>query len=486
MTLTATAADNVGVSKVEFYRGTTLLATDTSSPYSATDAFSSSAQNGSYSYTAKAYDAAGNTRTSAAAPVTVNLTSTPTPTPTTGYKRVGYFAQWGIYGRNFTLKNVETSGAAATLTHINYAFGGITDDGSCTVTAPGISDSFADYTKAFDAASSVSGTGDTWDQTLRGNFNQLKQLKAKHPGLKALISLGGWTWSKNFSNVALTDAARKKFVSSCIDLYIKGNLPSTDGAGGPGSALGVFDGIDIDWEYPASEGNTGNIVRPEDTRNFTLLLEEFRRQLDALSPGKYLLTAALPSAPSKIAKLEVANISKVLDIMNLMTYDFRGAWAATGPTNFHSNLYPDPNGPGSGEEKSYSVDGAVNAYLSAGAPAAKLVMGIPYYGRGWKGVTNAGNGLYQAATGAAQGTYEPGFDDFKVLKNAPGTVYYHPTTKQAWKFDGSTFWSYDDPTVIASKVAYIKQKGLGGSMAWSLDGDDAQATLSKAIYNGLK
>ena len=171
-----------------------------------------------------------------------------------------------------------------------------------------------------------------------------RELKAKHPGLKALISLGGWTWSKNFSDVALSDASRKKFVSSCIDIYIRGNLPSADGAGGPGTGAGVFDGIDIDWEYPASEGNAGNVVRPEDTRNFTLLLEEFRRQLDATGSGK-LLTAALPSAPAKVAKLEVANISRPLDLMNVMTYDFRGGWNATGPTNFHSNLYSDPARP---------------------------------------------------------------------------------------------------------------------------------------------
>ena len=418
---------------------------------------------------------------------------TPTPQPpvpptspnTSGYKRVGYFVQWGIYARNFRLADMDKSGAAATLTHLNYAFGGITPDGQCTVTTPNLSDSFADYGKAFTADQSVDGVADVWDQKLKGNFNQLKELKTKYPGLKVLISLGGWTWSRNFSDVALTDAARKKFVSSCVDIYIRGNLPLADGAGGPGAAAGVFDGIDIDWEYPGSEGNTGNIVRAEDTRNFTLLLEEFRRQLDAAGSGK-LLTAALPAAPPKVGKLEVGNIARSLDLMNVMTYDFRGGWATSGPTNFHSNLYPDPASPGGAEEKTWSVDTAVNAYLRAGAPAKKLVVGVPYYGRGWRGVGGANNGLYQSAAGLPQGEYEAGIDNYNILVNKPGTVYRNSTTKQMWKFDGNEFWSYDDPEVLTTKMTYIKERGLGGSMAWSMDGEDKNATLSKTIYNALR
>ena len=409
----------------------------------------------------------------------------PTPPNTSGYKRVGYFVQWGIYARNFRLADMDRSGAAATLTHLNYAFGGVTPDGQCTVTAPGLSDSFADYGKAFSGSESVDGVADVWDQKLKGNFNQLKELKAKYPGLRVLISLGGWTWSKNFSDVALTDASRKKFVSSCVDIYIRGNLPVADGAGGPGAAAGVFDGIDIDWEYPGSEGNTGNIVRAEDTRNFTLLLEEFRRQLSAAGSGK-LLTAALPAATSKIGKLEVANIARSLDLMNVMTYDFRGGWATTGPTNFHSNLYPDPASPGGAEEKTFSVDTAVNTYLRAGAPAQKLVVGVPYYGRGWRGVGSANNGLYQNASGTPQGEYEAGIDNYNVLVSKPGTVYRNGVTKQMWKFDGSEFWSYDDPEVLTTKMNYIKERGLGGSMAWSMDGEDKNATLSKTIYNALR
>src|SRR5690606_29156817 len=113
----------------------------------------------------------------------------------------------------------------------------------------------------YTAADSVSGAADSWDQPLAGSFNQLKQLKAKHPDLKVMLSLGGWTWSKNFSAAAATPQSRQHFVSSCIDIYIKGNLPVIDGRGGAGAAAGVFDGFDLDWEWPGSpNGNVGNIV----------------------------------------------------------------------------------------------------------------------------------------------------------------------------------------------------------------------------------
>ncbi len=149
---------------------------------------------------------------------------------------VGYFTQWGIYGRNFRLQNVDASGQAAGLTHLNYAFGNVSKDGTCfIVNEPGQGDAWADFQTPFSAEQSVDGVADAGPETqpLAGNFNQIRELKAKHPKLKALISLGGWTWSNYFSDAALTPASRKKFVSSCIDLYIKGNLPLLDGARRP-------------------------------------------------------------------------------------------------------------------------------------------------------------------------------------------------------------------------------------------------------------
>jgi GH18 family chitinase/chitodextrinase len=422
---------------------------------------------------------------------TVNAAPAKAPSAAAAYPQIiGYFAQWGIYQRGYLVKNIDTSGSASKLTVVNYAFGNVINN-KCEVgvTLTGRGDAFADYTKSFDAASSVDGVADTWDQPLRGNWNQLKELKAKYPNLKVLISLGGWTWSANFSDAALP-ANRSAFVASCIDAYIKGNLPVTDGAGGTGAAKGVFDGIDIDWEYPAAPGNTGNIYRPEDTANFTALLAEFRSQLDAQGTidGKhYLLTIAAPGGVDKIDKIEVSNIAQYLDWMNLMSYDFHGAWDAQGPTNFQAPLYGSPNDPTVGTAKNYNADYAITTYTSRGMPAGKITLGIPFYGRGWTGVTNANNGLYQAATGPAAGTYEAGIEDYKVLK-ARGYPGFRDTayTQAFWTFNGTEWWSYDDPTSITNKMNYVKSKGLLGAMAWELDGDASNGELLSAIYNGLQ
>src|SRR5689334_16636128 len=224
------------------------------------------------------------------------------------YRKVGYFTQWGIYARNYQLSKVQSSGQAARLTHLNYAFGVVTADGLCASADP-----WADWQTPFSADLSVDGVADVAGQPIAGNLNQLAELKKKNPKLRVLISLGGWTGSATFSDAALTDASRQKLVSSCVDLWIKGNLPGLSA----GVAAGIFDGVDLDWEWPGSEGNAGNVIRPEDKRNFTLLTAEFRKQLDALGRKNrkhYELTAFLPAAPAKIdAGFEAKKIFKYLD-----------------------------------------------------------------------------------------------------------------------------------------------------------------------------
>ncbi|MEU8077476.1 glycoside hydrolase family 18 protein [Catellatospora citrea] len=400
-----------------------------------------------------------------------------------GYVKVGYFVQWGIYRRNFLVKNLHTSGMAAKLTHINYAFANVGSDGRCfEANEAGVGDAWADYQKRFKSGESVDGVGDVVSQPLAGNFHQLRKLKAMYPHLKIQLSIGGWTWSKYLSDAALTPASRQAMVASCIDMFIKGNLPfiGTSPHGGAGSASGVFDGFDLDWEWPASEGNTGNVVRPEDKHNYTLLAAEFRNQLDAYGAqvGRtYSLSAFLPADPAKInVGIETAQLFSYLDFATVQGYDLVGAWDPV--TGHQANLYSTPSSP-------FSVDLAVDTYRAQGAPAGKIVIGIPYYGRGWAGAGSANSGLYQPATGPARGTYEDGVEDYKKVIAKQGTVFHDPVAGASWKYGGGAFWSYDTPQVIAQKTAYVKANGLGGTMAWSLDGDTPTGELTTAIHNGL-
>lgn len=403
-----------------------------------------------------------------------------------GKRLIGYFTQWGIYGRNYQVKDIVSSGSAEHLTHINYAFGNVRDN-RCEVgvTQPSDSntgaggDAYADYTMAFSAEKSVDGVADTWDQPLRGNWNQLKKLKAKYPNLKVLISLGGWTWSRGFSSAARLEN-RQAFVASCIDAYIRGNLPVTDGAGGTAAAAGVFDGIDIDWEYPNATGLTGG--SEEDRQNYTDLLAEFRRQLDAINP-ELLLTVAVGAGADKIRAVDPAQYQASVDYINVMTYDFHVA--SEPQTNHHSALYHSDADPSTGDVALYNSDDAIQALLRAGVLADKLNLGVGFYGRGWTNVASINNGLYQSGQAAA-GTYESGIEDYKVLKNTSGEHYYDEQAGAHWTYDGSTFWSYDDPTVIAQKMAYVNTVGLGGAFFWEFSGDTTDAELVKKISDTLQ
>ena len=422
------------------------------------------------------------TRTNTPIPPTATRTNTPspataTPTPLPGGNKevIGYFTEWGVYGRNYQPKNLVTSGSAAKMTRILYAFSNISN-GQCA-----IGDSYADYDKFYDAASSVSGVADTWDAgALRGNFHQLQELKALYPNLKVVISVGGWTWSSGFSAAAMTPASRQAFAASCINTFIQGNF---------GAGLhypGIFDGVDLDWEYPGSCGNTCN-YSPQDPQNYTALLAEFRSQLNAVTAttGKpYSLHIAAPAGSDKFNIMDLSHMHPYLNTIDLMTYDLHGAFEST--TNFQAPLYGSPNDPSPPPANTYNANYAVQAYKNAGVPAAKIVMGVPFYGRGWTNVPNVNNGLYQPSSTAAPGTYEAGIEDYKVLKNLGYSQFRDPITQAFWIFNGSTFWSYDDTTSMTNKMNYIKSQGLGGAMFWEASGDDPTGTLITAVYNGLR
>ncbi|MEU6478460.1 glycoside hydrolase family 18 chitinase [Streptomyces sp. NPDC047017] len=444
------ATDDKGVKNYDVLRDGKKIATVTTTSY--TDSGLTAGTD--YSYSVQARDTADQTGP-ASAPAAVHTTgggTTPPPGGGGDKVKLGYFTEWGIYGRNYNVKNLVTSGSAAKITHINYAFGNVTG-GKCA-----IGDSYADYDKAFTADQSVSGVADTWDQPLRGNFNQLRELKAKYPNLKILWSFGGWTWSGGFGDAAKNPAA---FAQSCYDLVHDPRWAD------------VFDGIDIDWEYPNDCGLTCDTSGPDAFKNLMAALR-------AKFGSSALITAATSadgSAGGKVDHTDYAGASQYVDWYNVMTYDFFGAWDAKGPTAPHSPLTSYPGIPKAG----FTTADAMAKYKAQGVPAKKLLIGIGFYGRGWTGVTQDAPG--GTATGAAPGTYEAGIEDYKVLKSScpvtgtiAGTAYAHC---------GGNWWSYDTPATIKSKMAWADSQGLGGAFFWEFSGDTSDGELVNALSTGL-
>jgi chitinase len=379
----------------------------------------------------------------------------------------GYFEEWSIYFAGYNIANLQTNGVADKLTHLTYAFGNATATG-CT-----IADSWADYQDPY--LPSVSGT--PYAGPLYGNFAALQQLKQLHPNLKVEISLSG---ADGFSAAASTAASRKAMVASCIDLFVNGNLA-------PGvSAAGVFDGIDIDWEFPAAS----------DTVNATLLLQEFRKQLDALGETNkkhYLLTMFGPAGQQNFANLQLCEVARQLDFFNMQGYDYHGTWETS--TNHASPLFDDKQDPDASEN--FYIDYTIRSYLEAGVPGEKLVLGIPTYARGWTGVPKENHGLYQTSTGAApfpaaDYLQTPGLITYLTVTGLNGyTRYFDDRRLAVWLYDPTTqtFWSYDDPVTVWLKTLYVRTRvpgGLGGAFVWALKDDDANGTIVKTVAAGLK
>jgi chitinase len=379
-----------------------------------------------------------------------------------------YFPEWGIYGRNFQVADVP----ADKLTHLIYSFLDLKSSGEVA-----LFDSYAAVEKRFPAHETVSGEADQWyyppgdpraTQTVWGNFNQLSQLKEKYPHLKVSIAVGGWTLSDHFSTVCATAAGRERFAASLatfLDTYR------------------MFDGVDFDWEYPGGGGEPGNSAAPDDGRNYAALLGLVRTKLDALGASqgrRYQISVASPAGLEKIAKFNLAGLAPSVDFFNLMAYDFHGTWEAkTG----HQSAF-------TGDAAGYDVKTAVQAYLAAGVPAGKIVLGAPLYTRAWAGVADGGDGGYaEQARGAAPGSFEAGNYDYKdllaKLQDPAGgwRLYWDDAAQAAYVHNAreSLFSSFETPTSIAQRAQWASAIGLGGMMFWDVSNDATASSESLVL-----
>jgi chitinase len=404
----------------------------------------------------------------------------------------GYFEEWSIYYAGYNIANLQQNGVADKLTHLIYAFANVT-----TTPAPAcaIADSWADYQTPY--LPSVSGT--PYPGPLYGNFAAIQQLKQLHPHLKVLISMGGASAANvaAFVSASSTEAGRQALASSCINMFIQGNIATGV------TAPGLFDGFNIDWEFPTAA----------DKQNFTALLKEFRSQLDALgeTTGKhYVLSFDGPAGAQNYVNIDLRKAAEQVDFITIDGYNYAGSWDTQ--TNDASPLFDDRQDPLHGQ--GLDIDSTVNAYLKAGVPPHKYTMGLPLYGAGWTGVPDVHHGLYQDSTGPspvplANGKglctdlsgNTPGCD---VLLT-PGTATYSTLAKLAangysnwfdrqrvavslYNPDSDTFYTYDDPDTAFLKMLYVDVKvpgGLGGAYVWALKDDDANGSMVKTMAAGL-
>ena len=276
-------------------------------------------------------------------------------------------------------------------------------------------------------------------------------------------------------------------------MFIGGNIA-------PGiTAPGLFDGINIDWEFPSAS----------DTQNFTALLQEFRIQLNQLSAttGKpYLLSFDGPAGSEDYVNIDLFQAARQVDFITIDGYNYAGSWDTQ--TNDASPLFDSRQDPEFGQ--GLDINATVNAYLKAGVPPSKYTMGVPLYGAGWTGVPNSDHGLYQSSTGPspvplANGTgicldlsgdtpgcdvlLTPGLATYSTLVNlmANGySSYYDPQRVAVSLYDPTlgTFYTFDNPLTAMLKMMYVNTKvpgGLGGTYVWAVKDDDANGTMVKTM-----
>ncbi len=398
---------------------------------------------------------------------------------------VAFFPEWRVKGNNpYFVKDIEARGSADKITVLNYAFIIPRADSAGRI-LPGFLDPYYAYRQIYSSEMSIDGIADDSANTLRGQFNQLKKLKQRHPDLKIVLSIGGWEGSTYFSDAVRTPESREYFIDQCIKRFISGDLPEVNGAGGENSAAGIFDGFDIDWEYPVKGGLKETRHNPDDSDNLSKFLELFRTKLDSLNPA-FLLTAAIPATEKSLSYFNLYDDQKFLDWYNVMTFDYTGAWDPY--TGHMTGLLSSPADTAYDRERN-SFDKTIRLLNCVyRVSASKLVPAAAFYGRAWGKVDSQSFGPGSTGSEITADTTEgvKTFSDLKKLIGDSYQLYWDSAAMAPYLFNsaGKIFITFDDEKSIALKLHYVRAYNLRGLMFWEISGDDSSGTLVEVIYNG--
>ncbi|TVY89250.1 Endochitinase B1 [Lachnellula willkommii] len=349
-----------------------------------------------------------------------------------GKRAVGFFGDWNIYGRNFTVADIPVK----QLTHVIYAFANINNvTGEVT-----LGDPWADVEKPFDGNDAQGN-----DTNLEGSIKQLYLLKQQNRHLKTLLSVGGWTYSPNISPILHNETCRATFASSAVKLMYN---------------LG-FDGLDYDYEY---------INSTEQAAQFVDLLAKTRTLLDAYRnvTSPFLLTFDAPAGPEHYELLDVKGMDQYLDFWTFMAFDYTGAFTTPPYAGHAQNLY------GSNDTLAtpFNTSSGIEYYIAQGATASKLHLGNPLYGHAFQNTHGPGtpfNGTGNGSFGDAGGNWD--YDLLPLTRNA--SIHEDEELGLSWSYDGDTktMVSYDTPKIARRKARYVMDKGLGGVSWWQISGD---------------
>jgi chitinase len=362
----------------------------------------------------------------------------------TGKRAIYYFCNWSCYARNYQVKDIPED-----VMDIAYAFYNLDSSGNVLT-----GDSWADTEKRYIGVDSVHPP-DSWNDnntnSFYGNFGQLKKVINSGRPLNIQLSIGGWTWSKSFSDAISNQGSRSNFVASVIALFKK---------------FPIFNGVSLDWEYLSNDGvnygNAGNTVRKEDPTNFELFLKELREKLDNNGMRHYTIAFCCTAAPEKV-KWNVKTLAPYIDEFHLMTYDFHdGNWGEKIACH-HTNPRKSSYGKWSCEE-------AADYYIAQGVPSQKIFIGGAFYSRGFANTTGLGK---PANGGSPDKSWENGIVDYKDLPISGAIEYIDPESKAAYSYDPvrKVLNSYDNKESIIEKCRIIFEKNLGGIIIWENSGD---------------